>query len=92
MLALKNEATSAEARNTVEPTSSAYVDYVWSSHLKSRGLVSVSNEEVHWNSGTINIIDVLGGHRCEPRLVASDLGQFEIVRIKAPSGSVSLRL
>jgi hypothetical protein len=52
-----NEATSAEARNTVEPTSSAYVDYVWSGHLKSRGLVSVSNEEVHWNSGTINIID-----------------------------------
>ena len=40
-----NEATSAEARNIVEPTSSAYVDYVWSSHLKSRGLVSVSNEE-----------------------------------------------
>ena len=33
----------------------------------------------------------MGGHRCEPRLVASDLGQFEIVRIKAPSGSVSLR-
>lgn len=26
---------------------------------KNRGLVSVSNEEVHWNSGTINIIDVI---------------------------------
>jgi hypothetical protein len=41
---INNEETSAEAINTVEPTSSAYVDYVWSSHLKSRGLVSVSNE------------------------------------------------
>ena len=42
----------------MEPTSLAYVDYVWSGHLKSRGLVSVSNEKVRWNSGTINIIDV----------------------------------
>jgi hypothetical protein len=25
--------------------------------IARRGLVSVSNEEVHWNSGTINIID-----------------------------------
>ena len=81
---ITNEETSAEAINTVEPTSSAYVDYVWSGHLKSRGLVSVSNEEVHWNSGTINIIEVLGGYRCEPRRVASDLSQFGIVRIKTP--------
>lgn len=47
---------------------------------------------MHIHFGTINIIDVLGGYRCEPRRVASDLSQFEIVRIKTPSGSVSLRL
>lgn len=34
----------------------------------------------------------MGGYKCEPRPVALDLSQFETVRIKTPSGSVSLRL
>ena len=39
---------------------------------------------MHWNSGTINIIDVWADMVCKPRLVALTFCQFEIVRIKTP--------